>query len=176
MREPVWHFDAAPWSVMLIVSSTLATILVVGVALAAFRVVPYPPGFTHDFGVGVALLPLACLAIALLFVVTGYTISPDALGIGRLFWTTVIPLSAPVGAELDPTVCRGSLRLIGNAGLFAFTGLYRNKRLGMYRLFATDFAQAVVLKRAGRTIVVSPASSQAFVDVVHHLFPGSGSV
>jgi hypothetical protein len=85
----------------------------------------------------------------------------------------MVPFERVQRAALDPSACKGSIRLYGNAGLFAFTGWYWNRRLGRYRLFATNFRHAVVLTLADRTIVVSPSSAQAFVETVYHLFPGT---
>lgn len=165
------HFDAAPWPLGLKLTSAFATILLGVVGLAALRVVPWPPGFTQDFGFAVAAIPPAALGIAYATMVTGYTLSPGELGIRRPFWTTTIRLDTLRAVAIDPSVCKGSIRLFGNAGLFAFTGLYWNKRLGRYRLFATNFRYAVVLKLADRTIVISPASVQAFVDTIRNLYP-----
>jgi hypothetical protein len=50
------------------------------------------------------------------------------------------------------------------AGSFSFTGLYRSRELGLYRLFATDLSRAVVLLLPRRTVVVTPASPEAFVE------------
>ena len=55
------------------------------------------------------------------------------------------------------------LRLFGNGGLFSYHGWFWNRRLGRYRLYATDPERAVVLRFARRTIVVSPGEPAAFV-------------
>jgi hypothetical protein len=52
------------------------------------------------------------------------------------------------------------------------TGLFRNRTLGMYRAFVTDPARAVVLKTAGRTIVISPSEPEAFLEELRALVPG----
>jgi hypothetical protein len=63
----------------------------------------------------------------------------------------------------DPEAMRRSLRLFGNGGMFGFTGWLRNRRLGVYRAFATDPARAVVLTLGQRKIVITPADPAAFV-------------
>jgi hypothetical protein len=58
---------------------------------------------------------------------------------------------------------RGSLRLLGNGGLFSFSGEFWNRRLGRYRALATDPSRAVVLRYPGRTIVITPHDPQQFI-------------
>jgi hypothetical protein len=65
---------------------------------------------------------------------------------------------------------KGSIRLFGNGGLFSFTGLYRNKKLGNYRAFVNDWHKCVILRFAKRTIVVSPNDPDGFVAVVEERF------
>jgi hypothetical protein len=53
--------------------------------------------------------------------------------------------------------------------VFSFTGLFRNRTLGMYRAFVTDPRRAVVLRLPRRTVVVSPADPEAFVREVQEV-------
>jgi hypothetical protein len=73
----------------------------------------------------------------------------------------------------DPQACKGSLRVIGNGGLFSFTGLFYSKALGRFRLYATDFSRSVVLTLADRVVVVTPAAPHAFVEHLRQRFPGA---
>ena len=165
------HFDAAPWSGTLKAMSVLAVLLIAAATVPLW--LGWPDSGGHRHADSFAVVPLACLAIAALFVVTGYTLSPASLSVHRLMWSTVIPLTPPVDAAFDPDACKGSRRLFGNGGLFVFAGLFRNQRLGRYRVFATSFGHAVVLRSAGRTIVISPASPQAFVETARQFFPAA---
>jgi hypothetical protein len=165
------HFHAAPWSTALKLTSALGTLLIAVVGYAAYRAISTPFGFTYYFGLGIALVPSAILALSLLFSVTGYVVDGSDLCIQRLFWHTRIPLDGLSRFWLEPTACKGSMRIIGNAGLFSFTGLYQSPMLGRYRLFATDLAQSVVLVLPKRVVVVTPAVPRAFVDHLRHLFP-----
>jgi len=117
-------------------------------------------------------IPSQMLAVAGFFTVRGYALDDTQLSVRRLLTSTRIPLVGLRRAWIDPTVCKGSLRVMGNGGLFSFTGWFQNKRLGRYRLFATDFRNAVVLKFPDRTIVVTPAEPHAFVEHLHHVIPG----
>jgi hypothetical protein len=111
----------------------------------------------------IALLPLAILCGGILFTIRGYTVSPDAILIHRLFWTTRLPLAALQSAQFEPDAMRRSLRTFGNGGLFSFTGFFRNSSLGTYRAFVTDPHRTVVLHFPARTVVVSPSTPEDFV-------------
>jgi hypothetical protein len=167
------HFAAAPWPGRLKAASALVTLLLAGAGVAAYDVVPVPPGFTHGFGIAVALVFPAIPVFSLLFVVSGYVLDGPDILVTRLFWSTRIPLSGLRRVYADPAVCKGSWRVFGNGGLFSFTGLYRNKALGTYRLFATDISRAVVLVLPRRTIVVTPGSPEDFVRSVSLAFPAA---
>lgn len=165
------RFDAAPWPTVLKVMSLLGTIALAITTVGAYRAAPAIPGFTRSFGLGVALIPLLLLFACLLFVVRGFTLDREELAIERLLWTTRLPLAGLTRASVDPGISKGSLRLVGNGGLFSFTGWFYHRRIGRYRLFATDLRYAVVLRFGRRVVVVSPAAPQAFVEHLRHLIP-----
>lgn len=165
------RFPAAPWPTALKVISALGTIVLAGAAYVAYRAIPTPTGFTHGFGLGIALLMPAIVAVSLLFVVRGYAVEGGDLCVERLFWSTRISLQGLSRAWPEPAACKGSLRIFGNGGLFAFTGLYQSKALGRYRLFATDLSRSVVLSLPRRVVVVTPAVPQALLEHLRLLFP-----
>jgi hypothetical protein len=47
--------------------------------------------------------------------------------------------------------------------LFSYTGFHWRKKLGFYRVYATDPDRAVVLRYPKRTIVITPHDPQAFI-------------
>ncbi|MDK9702500.1 MAG: PH domain-containing protein [Sulfuritalea sp.] len=165
------YFAVAPWPKFLKVISSLGTGLMLLVGVAAYRAVPVPSGFTHWFGVGVAMVPLAALVGSALFMVRGYTIRDADLSIERLGFFTSVSLSGLSRAWHDPAVCKGSRRVFGNGGLFAFCGVFYRKDLGRYRLFATDLSRAVVLVLPGRVAVVTPADPEGFIAYLQRRFP-----
>ena len=164
------EFKAASWPTSLKVVSFFGALLVCGVSIGAIRVIP-PYGFAHTFGIGVACVPPVLLLGSLLFVVCSYSIAGGHLSIRRLFWSTNIPLLGVHEAVHDPTAIKGSLRIFGNGGLFGITGLYWNKKLGRFRLFATDPAKAVVMHLHDRIVVISPEEPQAFLQELERIFP-----
>ena len=111
------------------------------------------------------LLPATLLA-ALPFMVRGYAVADRQLVIKRPGWKTVFPLEHLQSVEAVPNAMKGSIRLFGNGGLFSFTGLYRNKKLGSIRAFVNDLNRTVVLRFPERTIVVSPDDPDGFVEEV----------
>jgi hypothetical protein len=146
----------APWSTSFVVVSSLASVICLAVALLLWR-------DNHSWE---ALLPLAVIVGAGVFMIRGYSVTSDAILVHRLFWSTRLPLAELQSAEVLPDM-RCGIRLFGNGGLFSFTGWFRNKALGVYRSFVTDPHRSVVLRYSQRPVVVSPSSPNDFVhDVV----------
>jgi hypothetical protein len=146
---------------MLIVSSVLATVLVLGIALGSL-LIPMPHlGWAITFGLRWPLL--AIVPGAALFIVRGYAITSEAVFVVRPFWRTRLSRRGLQSATFEPGAMSGSLRLCGNGGFFSFTGLFSNKRLGRYRAFVTDPKLTVVLRYEGRTVVLSPERPEEFV-------------
>ena len=143
----------APWSTSLVIMSSVSTLICLGIAI----------GVAWSGRPWMALLPLAIVVGGILFTIRGYTVTPDALIVHRMFWTTRLPLAGLHSAQVEPEAMRWSIRTFGNGGLFAFTGWFRNTTLGAYRAFVTDPRRTVVLSFTGRTVVVSPSTPEEFV-------------
>jgi len=165
------QFPVAPWPASLKVVSLLGTAALLAAGFSAYRVIPTPSGFTHQFGLGVALVPVLVLLGCLIFMVRGYAVEGSDLFVERLLTSTRLPLAEIRRVWLEPAICKGSLRIFGNAGLFSFTGLFYSKRLGRYRLFATDFSHAVVLVFPDSVVVITPEKPHAFIEYLRHRFP-----
>jgi len=144
----------APWSASLVVISLVASIVLVGTAVALL---------VRDPHALAGWLLVAVVFLGALFVIRGYAISPNALLVRRLFWSTRLPLADLEAAQVVPDVMDGSWRLFGNGGLFTFSGLYRNETLGRYRAYVTNPHRTVVLRYPARTVVVSPSDPEEFV-------------
>lgn len=166
MRE----FPAAAWPTALKTVSLLGTVVICGAGVAAYRAAP-PSGFTHWFGIGVACIPPALIMGPLLFVVRSYRIDGGNLAVARLLWETTVPILGIRQAWHDPCAIKGALRIFGNGGLFGITGLYWNKALGRFRIFATDPKKAVVMRLHDRTVVISPDEPEAFLQELQRYFP-----
>ncbi len=107
------HYNAH-WGTLLIVLSTLLTVLLVWLAIAEFK-----QGTTSANWVGLYLLAL--VVGCALFTIRGYTITPDAILVHRLFWATRLPRAGLQSAQFEPFRLRGNIR-IGNGGFFSFSG------------------------------------------------------
>jgi len=169
----MFDYAAAPWPKSLRWLSVIGTLALGIVGYFAWRAIPYGTRapYAETVGTIVACVLPASLLGAALFVVRGYELSPGTLAVRRLLWSTRLGLTGLTGAWHDPDAMCRSMRLFGNGGLYAFTGLYRNRTLGRYRAFVTDPARAVVLKLPGRTVVISPGDPAAFLDGVRVNFP-----
>ena len=167
------RFDAAPWPAGLKITSALATAILVGASYILARAMPRGTRvpFAEAFTTGITVIPVAIALISLLFVVSGYELGPEELLVQRLFWSTRVSLSGISRAVHDPAAMKRSLRLFGNGGLFAITGIYQNRTLGRYRAYATDPRQSVVLSLPGRVVVVTPADPAGFLEALKTYFP-----
>lgn len=154
----------APFSRLLGWISALTTLLLVSVVVVGLAALPARgPIPVRSL---VLILPVLLLGGAVSFSVRGYRIESGKLRINRLGWHTEVDLGALVSVHADPGAMKRSLRLLGNGGLFSFTGLFWNRPLGTYRAFVTDPARAVVLRIGTRTIVVSPDAPDEFVQAL----------
>lgn len=149
----------APWAMSLIVISSLCTAVCIGAAIWSLRQSGWKLEWT-------ALIPIVVLCGCVLFIIRGYTVTSDAILVHRLLWTTRLRLTDLQSADFEPNAMRRSLRLFGNGGLFAFSGWFRNHKLGRYRAFVTDPERTVVLHFTRRTVLVSPSLPEDFVRAV----------
>jgi hypothetical protein len=149
---------SAPWGASLKLTSALCLFLLPGISVILFQLNNHPV-----FRTLIAPLPLILLAGSAVFLIRGYRVANGFLFVRRLFWETAIPLSGLASAEARPGAMRSSIRLMGNGGLFSFTGLFWNKALGRYRAYVTDLTRCVVLHFRDRVIVISPASPERFI-------------
>ena len=150
----------APWSTSLIIVSALVSVLLTGAAVLQLA--------SHG-RVWPAVLALVIVIGGLLFTIRGYSLTPDALLVHRLLWSTRVPLSELQTVEVMPDVMRSGLRLFGNGGLFSVTGWFRNRALGTYRAFVTDPHRTVVLRFPSRRLVGSPSLPDEFVHDIRAL-------
>ena len=152
----------AHWSTTLITVSLLVTILCLGITFGLWPLLlkgRVPPAISWT-----GLLPVVLLFGCALFTIRGYTVTPDAILVHRLFWATRVPRAGLQSARVEPDAMRWSIRTFGNGGLFSFSGYYRNKALGAYRAFVTDRHRTVVLRYSDRTVVISPGQPEAFIE------------
>jgi hypothetical protein len=153
----------APWGAPLVVMTVACAAIclflpVLGVTIILGKITAASPwtGWT------LIAVPLLTVAVSAAFMVRGYVLTDASLIIKRLGWESRLDLSRLISATVDPDAFHGSIRLFGNGGFFSFTGWFRNKKLGVYRAFATDAKRAVVLRFSGKPIVITPDDPQKF--------------
>jgi hypothetical protein len=98
--------------------------------------------------------------------VHGYRLTEHELQILRRSRQNRFALDGLQGVDVDPKAMAWSIRIIGNDGLGAVTGRFRNRKLGAYRAFVTDLERAVVLRWPDRCVVVSPDRPEEFAAAV----------
>lgn len=130
------------------------TVLIVFMA-AAFPLIPEMPVY------GAALMPLVLL-LTWMFSVKGYTVLNDVLTVHRPFWDTSIVLPPDTEFKREPEIRKGLGKTTGNGGVFGYTGRFRNKALGGFRAFATnwDHAVSVTSRSSGMCLVITPETSE----------------
>jgi hypothetical protein len=146
----------APWGWALLLTSVGVSVLLIAVLLGA--TCPRSVWGALVFGLLWLVLPVTAL-----FTIRGYTVTPEAILVHRLFWSTRLPREGLVSATSEPQTLQGSLRVCGNGGMFSFTGWFWSKKLGRFRAYVTDLNRTVVLRYAKRTAVVSPDDPEGFV-------------
>lgn len=99
----------------------------------------------------------ALLAIWVLLTMPRYLIVQNGLliithHIGR----TVIEKSDVVKIEaIDRSELRGSLRLFGSGGFFGWFGIFRNSKLGTYRIYCGQLENLYLVKTQTKSYVIS---------------------
>lgn len=147
----------APWSPLLVVVSVMATLFCVGMASSVFF---YEKHGWEEWVLW--LLPVLAAGCAL-FTIRGYTVTPEAILVHRLLWSTRLPRKGLKSAEFVPHAMRGSIRTCGNGGFFSFSGFYWNRTWRSYRAYVTDPRRTVVLRYERRTVIISPGAPEDFI-------------
>jgi hypothetical protein len=157
--ESVIDFKA-PWSTGLkriSVASIAALALATLAAFFAWRQTAAPVAL-----VAVVLPPIVVLGCALCMV-KGYVLNGEEIVVKRLGWATRLPLDDLRSVAGDNEAMSSSLRLFGNGGLLSYTGYFWNRKIGRYRVFATDPSRSVVLTYPKRKVVITPDDPQRFI-------------
>ena len=156
---------AAPWGTLLKVISFSVTGILCAIS-AGVGFYRWPSGSPTGW---ISLLPILIVLVCAVFTVRGYRLEPEVLRIRRLAWNTRLSLTDLQRVEYIPQVMQNSIRLLGNGGLFSFTGWFRNAQLGTYRAYVTDLQRVVVLHFDKRRVVVSPEDPARFVAAVRKM-------
>ena len=154
----------SPWGVALWIVTSLTLLLFGSVAVLGIVGV-----FTDDPDAPL-FVTLPCVVLVALvaygYFIRGFTVTSEAVIVRRFARDIVFSLSDLHSIELDPAAMRWTCPM-PNGGLFSFGGAgCRNRKLGKYIAYATDFKRCVVLRFANITVVVTPDDPKAFINAV----------
>lgn len=152
LAEPLRTHFTAPWGRKLQLTTLAFVALFVVIIM---RAGPYA-----------SWVLIAVLLLAGFLSVRGYSVVDGDVLVHRLGWSNRFKLAQLQRIEATPGIMMGSVRVMGVGGLFSFLGTFRNQILGVYRAYATDGDNAVVLNLDGSTIVVTPDSPGEFVNAI----------
>jgi hypothetical protein len=148
--------QAAPpcWSIKIVTG--LVLLLAAGLGIAAFREPSLMP---------IVLILLFSVGIAYLLSPVGYEVAHGVLTVERRWgnkeFGPVVRCSIPEERPRSIT-----LRLWGNGGLFSGTGIFWNRRWGIFRAYVTRTRHdelVLVETMDGRKVLISPEDPAAFV-------------
>ncbi len=150
----------APWGKRLSYTTLLVILALFGISLMG-RAELHRVDVVGSFMI--SAFPLLLAGGSSIFVIRGYVVTKETLFVRRLFWNSRIDLAELQSYEIDPHAMSGSIRTMGNGGMFCIAGYFHNKKLGNFRAFASDPKLCVVLRFPGKTIVVTPDNPAQFV-------------
>ncbi len=146
--------------------TALCGVILFGISGVLLAQAPENPPLMYRLGIW---LSPAIFLLCALFSVRGYRLENQCLVVRRPGWRTRVPLLDVESVAHQPEATKGSIRIFGNGGLFGFTGLFRNQKLGRYRAFATDLTHTVVIRMPAKTIVVTPGDPDRFVNEINRI-------
>jgi hypothetical protein len=162
--DPVRSFRA-PWGKLLIIMTALGCVVLLGVPSMMVSVIPQDDLPVIARIAMILIWPLI-LGITALFSIRSFDIMQDGILVQRLFWANRLGYEDLRSVRVDKDAMKGSIRVMGNGGLFSFSGRYRSRKLGVFTVYATDMKLSVILRYSDRTVVVTPESPEEFADLV----------
>jgi hypothetical protein len=154
----------APWSIVLWVITVVSSVLVFASPLIAQKTVDLKEANAKLLVFIIVPSLLVVWGASLLLMIRSYRIAKNTLFIRRFLWETSVDISDFVSAEVLPPEKVGfRVRVLGNGGMFSFSGLYWSKLLGRHRMWVTDPGMQLLITCRSRKIVVSPASPEEFI-------------
>jgi len=110
-----------------------------------------------------------------LYAPRSFSVSEDGVRINRLVSPIFLPIHTIQGVrQARKEDLKKSLRTFGVGGLFGSFGNYYSKGLGSYRLYATNYENAVVLYAGGKTYVLTPDQPLEFIEAIQKQLQARG--
>ena len=156
----------ATWGILLKIISIISTILLISLPIFSLFYQP-DKGNIYLWYITMIVLPLSLIIIALPFIVLGYSVKGNKLLIHRLGWGNSFDLTNLTTATKQPKVMRRAIRIFGNGGLYSFTGKYREKNIGEYSAYITNFSNCIILEFSNnKKIAISPENGTKFLNKI----------
>lgn len=115
----------------------------------------------------IARILVLSLGLSYGFSVTGYSVEGREIRVHRPINDKLISLEDVQQARLaKPSDLRGTIRLMGNGGVFGYYGVFRTSALGVCRWYVTNRSNAVVVTAGGRTFLFSPDDREGFLSAI----------
>ena len=125
-------------------------------------------GFSSlHWALSLGFLALVTSLTAGFFYIRHYEITADSIIIHHFLRKVVIPRTALTQVEaLEEGALDNSWRLFGSGGFFGYFGLFSSKTYGKMHWYVSARKQAVLVKTAEKTYILSPDNRKDFVAVL----------
>jgi hypothetical protein len=163
---PDAEFAAAPAGARVRLATLVSAVLVLFGAVAVAFMMLRDPHVPRPMLAIVGVIPCSAIITWWTARIRRYRLAGDELLVELPFRTVKIPLAGLTSVAQDREAMRRAWKVYGNGGLGAYSGRFRNKRLGPFRAFLTDADHAVVLRWPDRCLVISPGQDYTFVETV----------
>ncbi len=163
------HYYRAPWDSLLKRTTIIVLVFLAGITMVVLRN-PYLPDAPK---MGIPAIAVATVALCWAFAPRGYEIEGNRLIIRQNLGSKEYDLRGLQNIETSANAMPllGAVRVFGVGGLFGYYGRYYRSGLGFFTAWVTDRSRTVVLKFAGRTVVISPDDPKAFTDEIRTVVP-----
>ncbi|MCL2097704.1 MAG: PH domain-containing protein [Bacteroidales bacterium] len=111
------------------------------------------------------VVPLCIIVIWLSISFTPRYLSIDSkcIKLQRIVGTIEIPLTTVYSIDIvSSAMIKGSIRLFGSGGFFGYLGIFRNKNIGQYTMYATELKHLIMVKTTHKTYVFSCRNGETF--------------
>jgi len=149
------------WSNEVIIITLISLLLIIA---AILLVVAFAKGTVAEI-CRYIIVPLGIIAIwlPLSFAPRYLSIDSASIRLQRLVGSVEFPLTIVHSVNpVSSTMIKGSLRLFGSGGCCGFLGIFKNKQVGKFTLYATELKNLIIVKTTGKTYVFSCRKGEAF--------------
>jgi hypothetical protein len=165
MNEIVFH---SPWDGKLTISTLVLSCVLLGGGVLTISVTlsTQMPRIAKAGLVFAGLIPFAAFVGAGLYAPRNIAVTTKGLIVHRIKGPVVIPLEKITRIDaIDAGMLASSTREFGVSGVFGYFGVFHNKNIGRYSLYASR-SDGYVLVRADGPVVLTPERPDEFVSAV----------